>query len=87
MLKKIEAGEQNVLKALLETTIGVNCIFELGDHIEKGELRPKHVLRDIDEGDTYVDEVLQIESFMNTIDVIRNIDAENREYREKIVFK
>ena len=82
--KKIEAGEQNVLKALLETTIGVNCIFELGDHIEKGELRPKHVLRDIDEGDTYVDEVLQIESFMNTIDVIRNIDAENREYREKL---
>ncbi len=82
--KKIEAGEQNVLKALLETTIGVNCIFDLGDHIEKGELRPKHVLRDIDEGDTYVDEVLQIESFMNTIDVIRNIDAENREYREKL---
>lgn len=82
--KKIEAGEQNVLKALLETTISVNCIFELGEHIEKGELRPKHVLRDIDEGDTYVDEVLQIESFMNTINVIRSIDEENREYREKL---
>ncbi|MBW1866919.1 MAG: RNA polymerase sigma factor RpoD [Deltaproteobacteria bacterium] len=82
--KKIEAGEQNVLKALLETTISVNCIFDLGEHIEKGELRPKHVLRDIDEGDTYVDEVLQIESFMNTIDIIRNIDEENCEYREKL---
>ena len=35
-------------------------------------------------GDTYVDEVLQIESFMNTIDIIRNIDAENREYRENL---
>jgi len=82
--KKIEAGEQNVLKALLETTIGVDCIFDLADHIEKGELRPKHVLRDIDEGDTYVDEILQIESFMNTINVIRNIDEENREYRDKL---
>ncbi|OQY08532.1 MAG: RNA polymerase sigma factor RpoD [Desulfobacteraceae bacterium 4572_123] len=82
--KKIEAGEQNVLKSLLETTIGVKCIFDLADHIEKGELRPKHVLRDIDEGDTYVDEILQIESFLNTINVIRNIDAENREYRYKL---
>ncbi len=82
--KKIEAGEQTVLKVLLETTIGVSCIFDLGDHIEKGELLPKHVLRDIDEGDTYVDEVLQIESFMNTIDIIHNIDDENREYREKL---
>lgn len=82
--KKIETGEQEVLKSLLDTTIGVECILGLGNHIEEGTLRPKHVLRDVDEGDTYVDESVQIESFLNTIHAIRKLYEENREYREKL---
>jgi len=82
--KKIEAGEQDVLRALLETTIGVESILELGDRIESGALRPKHVLRDVDEGDTYLDEVVQIESFLNTMRAIREVNEENRAFREKL---
>ena len=82
--KKIEAGEQEVLKALLDTKTGVDSILHLGEQIETGSLRPKHVLRDVDEGDTYVDEVLQIEKFLNTIRLIREIDEENKELREKL---
>jgi len=82
--KKIESGEQEVLKALLETQDTVASILRLGERIENGSLRPKHVLRDLDEGDTYVDEVFQIESFLSTIRQIREIDAENRELREKL---
>ena len=59
--KKIEAGEQEVLRALLETTVGVESIIALGNEIEVGAIRPKYVLRDIDEGDTYVDEMMQTE--------------------------
>ncbi len=82
--KKIEAGEQAVLRSLIDTTTGVECILDLGKHIESGKLRPKHVLRDVDEGDTYVDEVLQIEKFLSTIRSIENIDKENEAYREKL---
>ena len=82
--KKIEAGEQEVLKALLETQTGVDHILELGEQIEHAGLRPKHVLRDVDEGDTYVDEVVQIEKFLTTIRAIREIDDESRNYREKL---
>ncbi len=82
--KKIEAGEQEVLKALIETTIGTDSILVLGSHIENGNLRPKHVLRDIDEGDTYVDEMLQIESFSSTIRSIREIHEENMDFRDKL---
>jgi RNA polymerase primary sigma factor len=82
--KKIEAGEQEVLKALLETTLGVAAILEYGSFIEMGALRPKHVLRDIDEGDTYVDEVAQIENFLNTIKQIREVAEENEAFREKL---
>jgi len=70
--KKIEVGEQEILKSLLETALGVNCIVKFGEQIENGFLRPKHVLRDIDEGDTYVDEAFQIEEFLYTIRSIQN---------------
>jgi len=82
--KKIEEGEQAILKSLLDTTIGVESILKLGDHIKSGNLRPKHVLRDIDEGDTYVDESIQIESFLETIRAIRILYDEAKEYREKL---
>ena len=83
--KKIEAGEQNVLKSLLETTMGVDYILKLGEHIKEGELRPKHVLRDIDEGDTFVDEVVQIANFVVTVTEIKAIDDENKIFREQLM--
>jgi RNA polymerase primary sigma factor len=81
--KKIEAGEQEVLRALLESIIGVEAIIELGDKIESGVLRPKHVLRDIDEGDTYNDEVVQTEKFLETIRQIKGLHQQNRDQRAK----
>jgi len=82
--KKIEAGEQEVLRALLDTTTGVESIINLGKNIENGDLRPKYVLRDVDEGDTYIDEIAQTEKFLNTIHFIREVDEENKELREKL---
>ena len=82
--KKIEAGEQDVLKALLETSLGVQYILEFGNLIEKGALRPKHVLRDVDEGDAYVDEMVQIESFLETIAAIRTVNEEIQVYRDRM---
>ncbi len=82
--KKIEEGEQDVLKALLETSLGVKYILDFGDLIEKGALRPKHVLRDVDEGDAYVDEMVQIDNFLQTITAIRDVNDENHQYRERM---
>ncbi len=82
--QKIEAGEQEVLRALLETTTGVETIIQLGENIKEGVLRPKYVLRDIDEGDTYADEVEQTERFVATINEIKRIHAENAELRQSL---
>ncbi|MGD9106106.1 MAG: RNA polymerase sigma factor RpoD [Desulfobacterales bacterium] len=85
--KEIEAGEQEILKALIDTTIGVECILELGRKIESGELRPRRVLRDvreIEEGDAYVEEAIQIENYLSTVHLIKAIDDENKIYREKL---
>jgi RNA polymerase primary sigma factor len=82
--KKIEAGEQEVLRALLESTVGVESIIALGTDIEEGTLRPKYVLRDIDEGDTYADEIVQTERFLDTIRGIKELHEENKVFREKL---
>ena len=82
--KRIEAGEQEVLRALLETTIGVEAILELGEKIESGVLRAKHVLRDIDEGDTYSDEVEQTQKFLETIRRIRALHQKSRSLRDQV---
>jgi RNA polymerase primary sigma factor len=84
--KKIEAGEQEVLRALLDTTSGVNAILELGQQMERGELRSKYVLRDIDEGDAYVDEAVQTEKFLSTVRSIGEVHTENNKFREKLYF-
>jgi len=83
--KKIEKGEQEVLRSLVDTQVGVECVISLGKQIENGTLRPKHVLRDVDEGDTYVDEVFQIENFLKTINEIRALNNENIEERETLL--
>ena len=82
--KRVEAGEQEIIKSLLETALGVNCIVEFGGQIKNGFLRPKHVLRDIDEGDTYVDEAFQIEEFLNAIRSIQTLTEENKVFREAL---
>jgi RNA polymerase primary sigma factor len=82
--KKIEAGEQDVLKALLETSLGVEYLLELGQRIDNRVLRPKHVLRDIDEGDTYQDEVAQLEAFIDTIHAINKVHDENMNFRDML---
>jgi RNA polymerase primary sigma factor len=82
--KKIEAGEQEVLHALLETTTGSENIIRLGEEIEKENIRPKHVLRDVDEGDTYLDEAEQTEKFLATIREIKKIHEENKNLREQL---
>ena len=85
--KEIEAGEREILRELLDTTIGVKSILRLGDQLESGVHRPRQVLRDfrdVEDGDTYIDEALQIQNFLNILCSIRAINEENEEYREKL---
>ncbi|MFV9645449.1 MAG: RNA polymerase sigma factor RpoD [Desulfobacterales bacterium] len=83
--KEIEAGEQEVLRAMIDSEIGIRYIFALGERIKNEELRIKHVLRDIDEGDIYIEEVVQVEKFLNTVRSIEKIDVKTIGYREKLM--
>ncbi|MBW1990145.1 MAG: RNA polymerase sigma factor RpoD [Deltaproteobacteria bacterium] len=83
--KRIEEGEQEVLKTLLETTIGVEHLLDLGQQLKEGELRLKDILRDVDEGDSaFVEESEQLARIMEIMETIESIHAENLTLRERL---
>jgi len=90
--KKIEVGERNVLKAMLACPITVASLLVLGRRMEGREgrqveprLRPKHILRDVDEGDGIVDEAVKMERFMESLEVIRGLHEENQQMRTRLL--
>lgn len=82
--KKIEDGEQEVLKAMVSTAVGVECIIDLGIQIDSGSLRPKHVLKDFDESDSYVDEMIQVDNFVKMIHSVKEMYRKNNELFEEL---
>ncbi len=82
--KKIEEGERDVLRAMLDCPISLTTIFLYGDKMEKKSMRPKHVLRDVDEGDGVVDEASKQEKFLESLAVIKNIHESSQAKRDQL---
>ncbi len=82
--KQIEAGDQEVLQSLVQSTVGVGNIIRLGDPLSKGDIRLRDVLRDVDEVDTFVEEWVHTEKICRIIDAIKEINQENAHYRESL---
>ncbi|MEN8210336.1 MAG: RNA polymerase sigma factor RpoD [Thermodesulfobacteriota bacterium] len=83
--KKIEHGERNILRAMLDCPLTLFTIFVYGYKMEKKSMRPKHVLRDVDEGDGIVDEVSKQEKFLNSLKIIKKLHDENQEKRDYLL--
>ena len=82
--KKIEVGERDVLRAMLDCPLALNTIFMYGQKMEEKAMRPKHILRDVDEGDGVVDEVSKQEKFLESLARIRTLHAQNQDYRDQL---
>ena len=83
--KRIEAGEHEILRALLQTSIAVQHIADLGKKINSGEIRAKRVSRAIRSGTTFTDEAARIQELLATITLIEVIDAKNTVHRAKLL--
>ncbi len=79
--KKIEVGERDVLRSMLDCPLALNTIFMYGQKMEEKCMRPKHVLRDVDEGDGAVDEVSKQEKFLESLAQIRELHDVNQNNR------
>jgi RNA polymerase primary sigma factor len=83
--KKIEAGEHEILRALLQTSIAVQHIVDLGKKIKTGEIRAKRISRALRLSDTCTNETARIQKFTATIAMIEEIEAKNAVHRAKLL--
>jgi len=82
--KRIVAAEYEILQALLQTSIAVQHIVDLGKKIDTGEMRAKRVSRALRNRDNCTDEAARIQEFLATIKLIEAIDAKNTVHRAKL---
>ncbi|MEW6262933.1 MAG: RNA polymerase sigma factor RpoD [Thermodesulfobacteriota bacterium] len=82
--KRIEAGEQQIITALLESTVGVKEILALGEKLKSDELRLKEVVKDADEEDeTFVETAQRKEKVLELIEEVRVLDQQNQGLQKK----
>ena len=83
--KRIEAGEHEILRALLQTPIAVQHIVDLGKKINTGEMQAKRVSRAMRTSNNCTDETTRIQELLATITRVKEIDAKNRVHHAKLL--
>jgi RNA polymerase primary sigma factor len=80
--KRIEEGERRVLQVVLNSSIAVEEILELGNKLKAQKIRVKEVIRDVDEEDAEFDEEWHTERVCKLIDKVRKHQRENEAHLE-----
>jgi RNA polymerase primary sigma factor len=82
--KAIEAAENQLLRAMLQTDAGVESIVGIARQLERKSLRLKQILRDIDQGSTPQEIEEATREFLRVIQLVSNIHAVNRALRQAL---
>jgi len=82
--KRIEEGERRVLQVVLNSSIAVEEILDLGERLKKQKIRVKDVVRDLDEEDADFDEEWHTERVIKIIDKVRRLQRENEKILEEL---
>src|SRR5438067_11679739 len=86
--KRIEDGEKEVLDAVLQSSIAIKEIIQIGERLRKGKMRVREVIRDApDEDDETFDEQGRTDQVVKLIDKIRRLDRENVHFAELMTSK
>ncbi|MBU0514590.1 MAG: RNA polymerase sigma factor RpoD [Proteobacteria bacterium] len=76
--KRIEAGEKEALRAILESPVGVQYFLDWSHKIEEGIIRIKDIVREVDDEDSPADAERYKTDFLTLIAEVKKIEAENR---------
>ncbi len=68
--KRIEAGEKEALKTLLDCSVGVEYMHELGERLKEEQIRVKDVVNDLEDEESYLQVGQKKESLIALIDEI-----------------
>jgi RNA polymerase primary sigma factor len=73
--KRIEQGQEDMLRAVLNSPIAVEDILALGEAILKGKVRVRDVVKDLDEEDIEADEERRRREILRSLSKIRRMLA------------
>lgn len=71
--KRIEAGEDKALVALLDSCVGIEHIIELGEELKNSKIKLKDVIDDLEDDDNYMHLGERKESLINLIERIAEL--------------
>ncbi|MFO8032091.1 MAG: RNA polymerase sigma factor RpoD [Desulfohalobiaceae bacterium] len=71
--KKIEAGELEVLYALVEVPVAIEYLISVGEELKKGNVKLKDVVKTIEEDDPTEEEMNQRQRVIHLLEEIRQI--------------
>ncbi|MFZ5584331.1 MAG: RNA polymerase sigma factor RpoD [Thermodesulfobacteriota bacterium] len=82
--KRIEKGERQVISAILESSLCVQEILNLGQALEDGTLRIKDLVRDIDDEESLAAHEARRQAFLDTVEKVRRLDKRNASIYDKL---
>jgi len=85
--KRIEDGQRRVLQAVLNSSVAIEEILDLGEKLRKQTIRVKDVVNDIDDEDEDFDEQFHIDRVCKVIDKVRRLWREQEKVGEKLQAK
>ncbi len=76
--QRIEAGERQIVRAILTSPIGTREIIQLGDRVDQGKLKVKAIFRGLEDEETQYEE-------QEYIDKIHELIGEVKEYEKNVM--
>ncbi len=83
--KRIEEGEKEVIKAVLDSPLTIKEIIQLGERLRSKKVKTKELAPEPEDEDEYfLEEELNVQRILALIDQIRRLEERNRQLREKL---
>jgi RNA polymerase primary sigma factor len=83
--KRIEDGERKMLQAVLNSSVAVEELLEIGERLRKGKVRVKDVIKDIDEDEADFNEQYHVDRVCRVIDKVRKLQRDTEKLEEKML--
>ncbi len=82
--KRIEAGEKEVINAVLNSPLTIKEVIQLGERLKSKKIKTKELAQEIEEEDFFWEEEFNLQRIIQPIDQIRKLCEKNRRLKEKL---
>jgi len=82
--KRIEAGEKEVINAVLDSPLTIKEIIQFGERLRSKKVKTKELAQDLEEEEYFLEEEFNVQRILSLIDQIKKLDERNRQIRERL---